>query len=108
MGRYYDRLGDTTWNEMAALRFRLVHRDSSDVAAAFGRGQVVSGTSLESEHGRVVWVEAAGPVLWTRRITTTVSFPPASLTPEAVRTHIDQFRRVEREGTAAAPRCPVE
>ena len=108
LGWHYDRLSDTTWNDVAALRFRLVHRDSSVVEADFGRGQQVEGTSLEAEHGRVVWVEGSGPALWTRRITTTVSFPPASLTPEAVLTHIDQRRRVERVETAAAPRCSVE
>ncbi len=108
LGWQFDRLSDTTWREMAARRFRLVHRDSSSVVADFGSGRSVNGTSLEVERGRLVWVEAAGPVLWTRRITTTVSFPEATLTPEAVVTRVDQRRRVERVGTASAPRCPAQ
>ncbi len=108
LGWQYDRLSDTTWRGMLAQRFRVVHRDSSLVAADFGRGQIVNGTSLEVERGRLVWVDSAGPVVWTRRITTTVWFPAAALTPEAVVTRVDQRRLVERVGRASAPRCPVQ
>jgi hypothetical protein len=108
LGWEFDRLSDTTWLEMPARRFRILRRDSTTVEADFGRGQIVEGTSVEVERGRMIWTELDGPVLWTRGIATTVSFPPATLTPEAVVTRIDQDRRVERVGKADAPRCPVE
>ena len=108
LGWQYDRLSDTTWHEVPARRFRVLHEDSTTVEADFGRGQIVRGTSLEVERGRVIWTELAGPVRWTRQISTTVSFPPATLTPEAVVTRIDQSRRVERVGTALAPRCQAQ
>ena len=105
LGWQFDRLTDTTWLDTPAQRFRVLHRDSTTVEADFGREQIVRGTSIEVERGRLIWTELTGPVLWTRRIETSVSFPPATLTPEAVVTLIDQVRRIERVGTASASRC---
>jgi len=105
LGWHLDRLTDTTWGGGSAWRFRLDRTDTTVVTVEWGDGLLAEGQSVEEEEGRLVWHLSLGPVRWTRRIRTTVTFPPTAVTTEAVRTEVRQNREFRRGEALPTDRC---
>ena len=103
----FHRLSDTLAAGGTALRLRLLRSDTTSVSVDWGGGQVSQGASVEEEWGRVLWRPGVGPLSWVRRITTVVTFPPATVSARPVRTDVRQERLLEYLGALPPERCAV-